>query len=92
MEAFRAETGRYPSETEGLDALLKAPADVQARWKGPYLQKSVLPLDPWERTYQYRVGADGSFSVVSLGSDGQPGGEGEAADLVSTQIVATPQS
>lgn len=81
LEAYRIDTGRYPSTEQGLAVLMARPAD-DARWRGPYLQKA-LPADPWQRPYVYRSpGADGSdFDLVSLGRDGQPGGDGDNADV-----------
>ena len=84
VENLRLDIGRYPTPQEGLALLNKAPADpvLASRWRGPYLEESV-PLDPWAKAYQYAVpGRDGQpFALYSLGSDGQPGGEGDAQDL-----------
>jgi general secretion pathway protein G len=81
LDAYRIDTGRYPSTEQGLAALMIRPAD-EAKWNGPYLQKPVPP-DPWGQAYQYRspgqAGAD--FDLISFGKDGQPGGEGEGADV-----------
>ncbi len=81
LAAYRVDVGQFPSTAEGLAALVKRPASV-TRWNGPYLERQ-LPMDPWGHAYQYRSpGADGSdFELWSLGKDGQPGGEGDAADL-----------
>ena len=66
----------------GLDALNKKPAN-EPKWAGPYLAKAVPP-DPWGKPYNYRQpGEHGEFDLVSLGKDGQPGGEGENADVTS---------
>lgn len=83
LGAYRLDVGSYPSTEEGLAALVTKPASA-AKWNGPYLEKAV-PADPWGRAYQYRApGADGSeFEIVSLGKDGQPGGDGDAADVSS---------
>lgn len=84
VEAFRLDTGRYPTVEEGLQALRVPPADVQ-NWKGPYLNKDI-PLDPWNNNYEYEYpGPFGpeSFIIRSYGADAQPGGEGEAADVSS---------
>jgi general secretion pathway protein G len=82
LDQYRIDTGRYPSSEEGLPALNQAPAD-STRWAGPYLKKT-LPLDPWGRAYVYRSpGEHGEYDLLSLGKDGQPGGTGEAEDLVS---------
>lgn len=86
VESLRLDIGRYPTVEEGLALLSKAPADpvLAARWRGPYLDEA-LPLDPWGHPYQYGVpGRDGlPFALYSLGSDGKPGGEGDAADVGS---------
>jgi general secretion pathway protein G len=41
-------------------------------------------LDPWGREYIYKApGQHGDFDLLSLGKDGQPGGDGDNADQVS---------
>ena len=62
-----------------LDALAKKPGSANG-WSGPYL-KGGLPTDPWGNAYRYANPGNGNFEIVSLGSDGAPGGEGEAADI-----------
>jgi general secretion pathway protein G len=80
LDAYRLDTGHYPNAEEGLGALVTRPAE-EPNWAGPYLQKQV-PADPWGRAYVYRMpGQDGDFDLISLGKDGQAGGEGEAADI-----------
>ena len=82
LDQYRIDTGRYPSTEQGLAALFTRPGD-EARWSGPYLAKNV-PLDPWGRAYEYRMpGQHAEYDLLSLGHDGQPGGEGENADIVS---------
>ncbi len=52
-------------------------------WNGPYLQKGV-PLDPWGNAYHYEnPGQHGEVDIYSYGLDGQPGGDGENADVNS---------
>jgi general secretion pathway protein G len=81
LDQFRLDTGRYPTTAEGLNALLVDPG--VPGWDGPYLKKAV-PNDPWGRPYHYdSPGTHGDYDIVSLGSDGSPGGEGEAKDLNS---------
>jgi general secretion pathway protein G len=86
IDIFRLDTGRYPTVEEGLSALSVPPSDVTG-WKGPYLKKSITN-DPWGRPYEYEYpgafGAD-SFAIKSYGLDGQPGGEGENADISSEE-------
>jgi general secretion pathway protein G len=83
LDTFRLDVGRYPTTDEGLAALMAAPPTAAAKWNGPYLKKGV-PADPWGHAYQYRApGSKAEYEVLSLGKDGQPGGEGENADLSS---------
>lgn len=81
LDAYRLDTGHYPSTEQGLNALVTKPSD-EARWNGPYLQKEVPP-DPWGRAYAYRAPGQGGadFDLMSLAKDGQPGGEGDNADI-----------
>lgn len=82
LEMFRLHAFRYPTTDEGLEALVSAPAEADAgdRWKGPYMPK--VPNDPWGRPYLYMSpGTRADIDVYSLGRDGQPGGEGEDADI-----------
>ena len=84
LDLYRLEVGHYPSTEQGLQALVTAPAD-EPRWTGPYLQKK-LPQDPWGRNYNYRYpGENGEYDLLSMGKDGQPGGEGENAEVTSWQ-------
>ena len=87
LDSYRLDNGRYPTTAQGLAALWSAPSQDPrpAGWRGPYLRKDV-PLDPWGRPYIYKAPGEqnpGGYDLVSLGADGQPGGEGEAADVVS---------
>lgn len=83
LDMYHLEVGSYPAQNVGLKALIEQPAGV-SRWKGPYLRKSNIPTDPWGNEFVYRFpGKYGPFDLYSLGADGQPGGEGEAADINS---------
>ena len=83
LDTYRLDVGRYPATEEGLGALLLAPVSAGARWNGPYLKKS-LPPDPWGHPYAYRApGARSEYEIVSMGRDGQVGGNGEDADISS---------
>jgi general secretion pathway protein G len=82
LDQYRLDMGRYPGTAEGLISLNQQP-EGNARWSGPYLKKSI-PADPWGNAYVYRApGEHGDYDLLSLGKDGQPGGTGEAADIVS---------
>ncbi|MES2948841.1 MAG: type II secretion system major pseudopilin GspG [Pseudomonadota bacterium] len=80
LEQYRLEVGTYPTQEQGLDALMVQPAGVR-RWQGPYLKKEV-PVDPWGNPYLYQLSGTGrEFDLVSQGSDGQPGGEADSKDI-----------
>lgn len=82
LDQYRIDTGAFPSTEHGLAALFVRPAD-EPKWQGPYLKKEP-PLDPWRRPYLYQSpGPRGDFELMSLGKDGLPGGEGEAADITN---------
>ncbi|OGB18273.1 MAG: type II secretion system protein GspG [Burkholderiales bacterium RIFCSPHIGHO2_12_FULL_67_38] len=85
LKLYRLDNQRYPSTEQGLNALVIRPttAPVPPNWR-PYLDK--LPADPWNRPYQYlSPGVHGEVDVLSLGADGQPGGEARDADVGSWQ-------
>jgi general secretion pathway protein G len=82
LDQYRLDTGHYPAPEAGLTALMEKPPN-EAKWGGPYLKKNV-PLDPWGHPYLYKLpGEHGDYDLVSFGKDGQPGGTGEAADIVN---------
>lgn len=82
LDLYRLDVGRYPTQTEGLAALMRRPAGV-AQWGGPYLKGSEVPADPWGNAYNYRApGRDGrAFDLYTLGADAAAGGEGENRDI-----------
>lgn len=83
LGAYKLDTGTYPTTEMGLQALRTRPPNVP-QWQGPYLPQEI-PVDPWGRPYIYRYpGEQGDEpEIVCLGADGQPGGEGINADIVS---------
>jgi len=84
LDTMRLDIGRYPTKDEGLALLVAPPKDehIAAKWQGPYLSESNVPLDPWGNPYQYDT-LPGTTTVYlySFGADGQPGGEGTNADV-----------
>jgi len=83
LDLFYLDAGRYPTSAEGLAVLVRPTTGITA-WNGPYLKGGTVPNDPWGKPYQYRSpGEHGAYDVVSLGSDGQEGGTGTAADITS---------
>lgn len=80
---FYLHCGRYPDESQGLNELLEAPADLEEKWSGPYLKQSEL-FDPWDNPYIYieeGVVNPGSFDLISYAADGMEGGEGDNEDI-----------
>ena len=83
LDLYRLEVGRYPSQEEGLEALIEKPVDGD-NWNGPYLKKPDALNDPWGRPYIYQIpGEHGEFDLSSLGADGLEGGDGEDKDLTN---------
>ena len=84
LELYRLDHFRYPEERDGLEALVSAPAGMDPA-KYPeqgYVQQ--LRPDPWGNPYVYRnPGENGPYDILSLGADGEEGGEGADADIVS---------
>lgn len=85
LKLYKLDNRTYPTPEQGLQALVTKPTAGPAptNWK-PYIDK--LPSDPWGRPYQYmNPGVKGEVDVLSLGADGQAGGEGMNADIGSWQ-------
>ncbi len=85
LKMYKLDNGRYPSSDQGLQALVAKPTtgSIPGNWRS-YLDK--LPDDPWHHPYQYaNPGVHGEIDVFSFGADGQPGGEGNDADIGSWQ-------
>lgn len=85
LEQYRLDMGDYPDEDWGLEALTELPPGLnnEDRYRlGGYIRR--LPNDPWNAPYIYTYpGEHGVYDIASYGSDGQPEGEGLAADIVS---------
>ena len=83
LGSYKLDTSVFPTSEQGLQALRAKPEGV-SNWQGPYLPQDV-PLDPWNRPYQYKYpGEHGDEpDIICFGADGQPGGEGLNADIVS---------
>ena len=83
LRLYKLDNFAYPTTDQGLQALVAKPAaaPIPANWKtGGYLER--LPKDPWGRDYRYlNPGRHGEIDVYSLGADGEPGGEGNDADI-----------
>ena len=85
LKLYRLDNQRYPTNEQGLQALISKPSGGPAppNWKaGGYLDR--LNKDPWGNPYEYRSpGSHGEVDVYSFGADGKPGGTGNDADIGS---------
>jgi general secretion pathway protein G len=83
LDLYHLEIGRYPTDQEGLKALVERPSQLDT-WNGPYLKNREALIDPWNRPYVYRFpGQHGDYDLYSLGADGREGGDGENRDITS---------
>ncbi len=76
LDAFEIDCSRYPTTTEGLDALIQKPASNADGWTQPYLQQGV-PKDPWGSEYVYRYPGQHNeygYDLYSVGPDQKLGG------------------
>ena len=77
IQQFEMDTGNLPNS---LDDLVKPPGGASG-WLGPYAKDSELK-DPWNHPYAYTMPGEGKpFDLVSLGADGQAGGDSVDADI-----------
>ena len=83
LGSYKLDTSSYPTTEQGLQALRVKPENVN-NWQGPYTDKEI-DNDPWGHPYVYRFpGEHGDEpDLTSYGADGQPGGDGMNADIVS---------
>lgn len=83
LGSYKLDTGVFPTTDQGLQALRVQPEGVQ-NWQGPYVQKDI-GNDPWGHPYVYHYPGDHGDEpdIISYGLDGQPGGDGYSADIVS---------
>ena len=86
VNQFKMDTGRFPAEEEGLMALVEQPSDVIRYEPGGYLETTEIPKDGWGNELIYELSPESGkpFVIKSFGADGEEGGEGNDADLYST--------
>ncbi len=73
LDLFFLDNGRYPTASEGLQALVKKPTSTQS-WNGPYLKSGGIPKDPWGNPYLYKVpGKTTPYVIISTGPEGREG-------------------
>jgi general secretion pathway protein G len=86
LDLYRMDNGKYPTTEQGLEALVREPSVEplpRSYPPGGYLLRPELLADPWGRPFTYQISSDAErYVLASLGSDGAPGGEGTAADLI----------
>lgn len=84
---YKMDTGQFPSEEEGLVALIEPPSEVEELVEpGGYLETTEIPKDGWGHEYYYELYPESgrSFVIISWGADGEEGGDGYDKDLSST--------
>lgn len=85
LDLYYLDNGRYPTNSEGLDALVHRPASG-AQWSGPYLHQVSVPLDPWGNPYQYHVpGRSSPYEITSAGPEGQHGGANQQHAAIANE-------
>ena len=82
LKMYEVDNGNFPTASEGLKALLEKPAGAK-NWKGPYLDKRSMLMDPWGNEYRYacppqRGGID--YDLYSRGPDGSEGGDDDVGN------------
>jgi len=97
LETYRNLTqaiDRYPSHSS-LDVMVRTGRAIERhRWRRGAYPESLrvlvpdfldeVPVDPWGRELRYRrKGPTRGYVLACYGSDGEPGGEGEARDLIA---------
>ena len=82
LDLYRLEMGHYPSEDEGMRALVEQPAGAE-NWNGPYLTKAAALIDPWGNPYRYRMPPEFAheYDLYTLGADNAEGGDREDRDI-----------
>ncbi len=91
LNIYRTEQGRFPTQEQGLDALVRIPDREPIPRNYPrdgYLDGTRLPLDPWGNPFIYLTPgrAGESYEIISYGSDGEPGGNDDATDISSSAL------
>ena len=89
VNQFKMDTGRYPTEDEGLTVLIGRPSGVENWKEGGYLGTTEMPKDSWGKDFIYELNPESGkpFVIKSLGSDGKEGGKDYNADILSTDLI-----
>jgi len=85
LALFKTDTGRFPTTSEGLHALVLDPG-IKNYSHDAYLER--VPTDPWGNPYIYiSPGLHSSeYDLESFGKDGEDGGSGDDADIESWKL------
>lgn len=91
LKLFKLDNAFYPSTEQGIRALVEQPSvgRISKNWReGGYLEKGVVPEDPWGNDYLYLSPGinNKDFDLFSYGADGEEGGEGEDADITNWSV------
>jgi general secretion pathway protein G len=83
---FKTDTGRFPTTSEGLEALVSDPG-LEGWKRGGYIEGGRVPLDPWGSPYIYICpGMHDDYDLESYGKDGEDGGADDYADIESWNL------
>lgn len=90
LKLYKLDNGEYPTTEQGLQALVEPPSvgRLARKWRNEgYLDKGRVPKDPWDNDFVYiSPGLHSDFDLMSYGPDGEPGGEGNDADINNWEI------
>lgn len=88
LKDYRRKCGTYPSTDQGLDALITKPStgkDCKRYPPNGFIEDGKIPMDPWDNEFIYESSGR-KYSIISLGADGEDGGEGYDADINSDDL------
>ncbi|MFP4452756.1 MAG: type II secretion system major pseudopilin GspG [Desulfobacterales bacterium] len=90
LRLYKLDNGKYPTSEQGLEALVQEPdsGPQPMNWReGGYIEKGRIAKDPWGNEYVYiSPGNHDDYDIISYGADGEPGGDGDDADIKSWEI------
>ncbi len=90
LKLYKLDNGQYPTTQQGLEALVEPPDSGPSAkgWReGGYIEKGKIAKDPWGTDYVYlSPGVHDDYDIISYGADGEPGGEGDNADIQSWDL------
>ena len=90
LTTYRIHLGDYPTTSEGIMALITAPASKADRWRGPYIEGGKVPLDPWGEPYQYRYPGTKNKTSYDLYSKGPDKVDGNEDDIGNWDTAVAP--